>query len=93
MSENRKRSDAAAWGCLGAGMTLLGAFSIYVFKIAGGTDYDVEYMATASAIGGVAILVLLMFQSSIGHAKLHLPRLSPYVAVAVLILLFFVLLF
>jgi Flp pilus assembly protein protease CpaA len=93
MSETRQGSDDATWGCLGAGMILLGVASIYIFEIAGGTDYAVEYMAAGSVIGGVAILALLLLRSRSDQQKVRLPRLSPILAFAALAAIFYVLLF
>jgi hypothetical protein len=74
-------------------MILLGAFSIYVFEIAGGTDYQVEYMAAASVIGGAAILVLAVLHSRRDPPKVRLPRLSPVLAFGALAIITYLLLF
>ena len=76
-----KGSDAATWGCLGTGMIVLGAFSIYIFELVGGTDYEVEYMSAASAVSSAAILILLVLQS---RGKVGMPRLNPVIAAAAL---------
>ena len=93
MSEGRQVPDLAAWGCLGAGMILLGAFCLYVFEIAAGTDYEMEYMAAASVAGGAAILVMLALHSHTDRKRFRLPRLSPLVTLAALAILFVLLLF
>ena len=93
MSETRQGSDTATWGCLGAGMLLLGAVSIYIFEGVGGTDYEVEYMAAASSAGGVVILALLLLRSRSDRPKVRLPRLNPVVAFAVLAVVFYFLYF
>lgn len=93
MNQERQTSDAATWGCLGAGMISLGAFTIYLFEGVGGTDYEIEYLAAASIVGGVVILLLLVTHLRSGQHKFRLPRLSPFIAFGALAIIFFVLFF
>lgn len=93
VSEKRHIADVASWGCLGAGMILLGAFTVYLFEIVGGTDYEIKYMAAASIAGGVGILIMLAIHFWSDRRRLRLPRLNPLIVFAALAVIFVLLFF
>ena len=93
MSNEQHNPGAAIWGWLGAGMISLGAFSLYVYEGVGGTDSEVAYMSAASIVGGAGILLMLLIHSRSDHQKFRLPRLSLFVALAALLIIFVVLFF
>jgi len=53
-------SYTSTWGCLGTGMVLFGAWFVGMLHAVGGSADDLEYAAIAMAVGGVAILAVVI---------------------------------
>lgn len=71
-------------------MILLGGFAVYIFEVAGGTDYEYKYLGLASVVAGLCIMILLAFPTV---RKFNWPRLRPWVVFVILAWLILLLLF
>lgn len=55
-------------------MILLGGFAVYIFEVAGGTDYEYKYLGLASVVAGLCIMILLAFPTV---RKFNLAQAAP----------------